>query len=282
MKMFVNDSEIMRVNVNPDENANGDILFGVNQNIAQDLNGSIDNFKFYNRTLDFEEINLSFRNGTGRITNPNINQTDLQVWYSMDEGFGFNTTDRINLYQANLTNNANWSNLGLRGLLCNYTYQDLDGDLENRTMPPPIVKWYLDGQTLNSLFNNQLFVYTTDRNYKCCVQSYDNVFTTGGENFACNQQLNQGFIQAIFLGIGGFAIILIYLAVRLSKKHLIVAHLFNLVACFILWVFINMLRFYANESFINAFSMAYMIALIIFAFFILLEVLTSLIQSIKS
>ena len=281
-KIYVNGSFMNATNQNPDENAQGDVLFGVAKNIGSDLNGSLDNFMFYNRTLSDSEINVLFANGSGRITNPSINQTDLQVWYSMDEGFGINTTDRINLYQANLTNQANWTNLGTAGAYCPYAYQDLDGDSQNLTMPPPYISWFLDGDILNSMFDNQLFVYTNDPNYDCCVKVNDNVFVTGAEQFSCNTQLNQQFLVSIFIGIIAFAGILIYLAIKISKKHTIITYLFILIAGFVLWVLINMFRFYIDDAFINGISGAYLTALLLFGFMILIKVLIEIIKKIKN
>jgi hypothetical protein len=181
VRMFINGTLTNSTNLNPDENANGDVLFGTNKGLGQDFNGSIDNFMFYNRTLTDIEVQEVYN--LSRITNPSVNQTDLQVWYRMDEGSGTTTFDSINDYSASLEGNANWTNLGTGIAQCSYDYLDLDNDAQNTTIT--FYQWFINWIEQVSYENQSVII---EDNYPiCCVKSFDDVFVTGNEQLVCNQ-----------------------------------------------------------------------------------------------
>jgi hypothetical protein len=184
IRIFINGTFYNSSTLNPDENAAGNVLFATNKNLAQDFNGSMDNYLFYNRSLNDTEVQIIYNKS--KISNPTINQTDLQVWYRLDESSDNITNDTINNYFASLEGNTNWTNLGTGGLYCANSYQDLDADLQNISNPPPYFTWYEFAVIPQPQFNNNQFILTTNDNYVCCDKVEDSVFATGNEQFVCS------------------------------------------------------------------------------------------------
>ena len=235
--------------LNPNENANGNIILGANKNLAQLYNGSIDNLIYYNRTLNSDEI-LDLYN-KGRISNPAINQTTLLNWFRFDEGNGIVSYDYITNGYANLTNGITWFNLGSNSTFCNYSYYDGDNDLENTSIT--IFKWFFQGKILESQYNNLTYINNNGNQYICCVKSFDDVFITGTENFSCSGDLNKDVIFALIISYTAISIFLLLLCYRIKNKHPILSLALLFLGLYTLLYNFSIFNYFISSGYFKAF-----------------------------
>lgn len=84
------------------------------------LNGSIDEFRLYNRTLEASEI-LQIYN-SGRQTNQSLTSDGLIIWQSFNEDIGTTTNDKANVSMNGIIGSgATWQNDGVNNLLTENT-----------------------------------------------------------------------------------------------------------------------------------------------------------------
>jgi hypothetical protein len=141
---------------------------------SNDFYGYIDEFRFYaNRTISEDEITKNYNAGYGRY-NP-LSQTDLAIWFHLDENNGTSTYDESgNGNNGTLLNGATWVNGQVDDIIVQ-TYDDVPEGFEWDVSYLTVNRWFIPRGTTAEHF--WLFdLDATGDDYLMTVKDYAGIF----------------------------------------------------------------------------------------------------------